>query len=330
MRRLIPLMLTAALLVACGDDDDSPSEATAASGYPLTIENCGIEHTYKGPPKRAVTLNQNVTEIMLALGLQDRMAGTAFVALPVADRYRKAYESVPSLAKRYPAREELIAADPDFVYGGLDGAFGDDPLAGRRQLEDLGIPTFQATENCANNPGAKPRDLTMAVLYGDIRTLGRIFDAQDRAARLIADLRESVQAVATATKGVRKRVRVARLRTPESGTALTDGRASVGNLVISLAGGRNVFDDRPERNAEISWEEVARRNPQVIFLASAVDDNSEAIEFLDGFPAVADVEAVRRRRYATIGFAEVALGVRTVDGIRRLATYLYPDLMRGD
>lgn len=338
MRRLIPavmIALTALAPIACGAEE-TDERASASDGgpgtrtsYPLRVESCGVSHTYERAPRRAVSLNQNATEILLALGLQDRMVGTAFTPLPVAKRYRAAYESVPKLADRYPAREELLAADPDFVYGSLDGAFGDDPVSGRDQLEELGIATFQATENCSSNPGAQQRELTMDVLYDDIRTLGRIFDVQDRAARLIADLRAQIRGIEAAIADVRSRVRVARLKTPETGSASTDGRAGVGNLVIELAGGRNVFGDLSERTAEVSWEEVARRDPQVILLASAVDPASKAsIEFLDASPAIEDVAAVRDRRYVSIGFAEIALGVRTVDGIKTLARHLYPEQVR--
>ena len=48
------------------------------TGYPLTIENCGQPVTFAAAPKRAVALGQNSAEIMLLLGLEDRMAATAF------------------------------------------------------------------------------------------------------------------------------------------------------------------------------------------------------------------------------------------------------------
>ncbi len=88
---IILLISTALFLAACGNQGAAPAASnpaptaapvsaervvtTAAGGFPLTIENCGLTQTYAAPPQRAVTMNQHVTEVMLALGLQDRMVG---------------------------------------------------------------------------------------------------------------------------------------------------------------------------------------------------------------------------------------------------------------
>ena len=45
----------------------------------VTVESCAGPHTYSTPPTRAVALNQQATEIMLALGLEGSMAGTAYM-----------------------------------------------------------------------------------------------------------------------------------------------------------------------------------------------------------------------------------------------------------
>ena len=47
--------------------------------YPVTVENCGISFTYDEAPTRAIAMNQHVTEVMLALGLEDNMIGTAYI-----------------------------------------------------------------------------------------------------------------------------------------------------------------------------------------------------------------------------------------------------------
>ncbi|MDE2815807.1 MAG: hypothetical protein OXK81_03790, partial [Chloroflexota bacterium] len=58
-------------------EEKSEPAQEAAPGYtPVTIENCGFTITYDRPPQRAITLSQEATELMLALGLQDSMVGT--------------------------------------------------------------------------------------------------------------------------------------------------------------------------------------------------------------------------------------------------------------
>ena len=48
-------------------------------------------------------MNQPATEIMLALGLQDRMIGTAYLDDAILPAYADAYATVPVLAKEYPS-----------------------------------------------------------------------------------------------------------------------------------------------------------------------------------------------------------------------------------
>ncbi len=52
---------------------------THALDYPIGITNCGVQQWVPDAPERAVTMNQGATEVMLALGLEDRMVGTAYL-----------------------------------------------------------------------------------------------------------------------------------------------------------------------------------------------------------------------------------------------------------
>jgi len=114
--RLLAVAASALALAACGSAASTTSTtsppattaATAASGTTAAttpIENCGVRVAPARPPARAVTLNQGATEVMLALGLQDRMIGTAYLDDRVAPAYAAAYRAVPVLAEEYPSRE---------------------------------------------------------------------------------------------------------------------------------------------------------------------------------------------------------------------------------
>src|SRR6202008_77640 len=101
------LLATTVAVAACGGAATTePSTTTAPT--PITtaaapaaagpIDDCGVRVPSSPPPTRAVTLNQGATEVMLALGLQDRMIGTAYLDDRVAPAYASAYASVPVLA----------------------------------------------------------------------------------------------------------------------------------------------------------------------------------------------------------------------------------------
>src|SRR5262245_26782810 len=85
-------------------------------GFPVSIENCGITTTYVNVPKRAFTMNQAATEIMLALGLEDHMVGTASLDDEILPAFARAYDTIGVRTTGYPSGELLFEARSDFVY----------------------------------------------------------------------------------------------------------------------------------------------------------------------------------------------------------------------
>src|SRR5689334_19441807 len=107
-------VLAAAVLPGCASVPAEPPVA-ASSQAAVTITNCGTRLTVTAPPQRAIAMEQNATEILLSLGLADRMAGTSYRTDPVLPALAGAYAEVPVLAKLYPAREKVLETRPDFV-----------------------------------------------------------------------------------------------------------------------------------------------------------------------------------------------------------------------
>eukprot|EP00039_Didymoeca_costata_P026438 m.15920 g.15920 ORF g.15920 m.15920 type:complete len:117 (+) comp5527_c1_seq1:236-586(+) len=99
------------------------------SSYPTVINNCGLETTHLSPPQRAVTLNQGATEIMLALGLEDYMVGTAYLDDEIYPRFADKFFKIPQLDNSFPSYpnvSRLQEVDPDFLYASFSSAFRDD------------------------------------------------------------------------------------------------------------------------------------------------------------------------------------------------------------
>ena len=100
--------------------------AAFTNPYPYTHTNCGIEQTITDTPQKVVTMNQGATEFMLALGLQNNIAGQRDVSLvdPVWPRYAEAYKSIPVISTDgYPSDEDIMAVNADFVFASWRSAF---------------------------------------------------------------------------------------------------------------------------------------------------------------------------------------------------------------
>ncbi|MGW2204468.1 ABC transporter substrate-binding protein [Streptomyces sp. NPDC001774] len=317
-RTLLPAAALVPLLAACAAPvgNDAPA-AKGAPGFPYTVSNCGAKTTYQAPPQRAVTMNQHVTEVMLALGLEKSLVGTAYLDDRILPAYKKAYDSVPVLAEEYPSKEALLAANPDFVYGGYSSAF--DAKAGRSRddLKAAGVNTRLNMEYCPSGASS------LADLYREVDEVARTFGVPERGTRWTAAAKKTV----TATEQKLDGVAPVPVFVYDSGdkTAFTAGGKGIGNELITLAGGRNVFADLGKPFGDATWEQVVARKPEVIVI---YDYGSTTVEqkkkrLLDD-PALKDVPAVKNRRFAVLPLSDAVLGVRVPAAIEKLATQLHP------
>ncbi|WP_030324927.1 ABC transporter substrate-binding protein [Streptomyces flavochromogenes] len=317
---LTPLLSAAALLpllAACSAPAGETPAAEAAPGFPYTVSNCGVKTTFKAPPKRAVTMNQHVTEVMLALGLEKSLVGTAYLDDAILPAYKKAYDSVPVLAKEYPSKEALLAAGPDFVYGGYSSAFASKDGRSRDDLKRAGIDTRLNTEYC---PSGSP---SVDDLYREVDEVGRTFGVPDRAEKWVREARTTVAATEKRLKGTAP----VSVFVYDSGdkTAFTAGGKGIGNELITRAGGRNVFADLDKAFGDATWEQVVARRPEVVVI---YDYGSTTVEqkkkrLLDD-PALKDVPAIKNRRFAVMPLSDTVLGVRVPAAVDKLAAQLHP------
>ncbi|MDI3422851.1 ABC transporter substrate-binding protein [Streptomyces luteolus] len=317
--------LAAVLLSGCGAQQEPRTRddaGGAAEGFPVTVDNCGTKTTYRKPPARAVTIHQHPAELMLALGLKDRMVGTAFPDSAVLPEFREDFEAIPELAKKEPSFETVLEAEPDFVYGGYASAFAENEGRSRKAFADAGIDTYLNREYCGK------KQVSMKDTYAEINTIGRIFGVEDRAERLVADLKSRVDKTAAAVKDERD----VSVFVYDSGdkSAFTAGGKSLGTEIIRLAGGRNVFADLDEVFGDASWEQVVDRKPEVIAIYdyAGAGNVEKKKKFLLSQPALADVPAIKNKRFVVLPLTATMLGVRPPYAVEDLARGLHPESFR--
>ncbi|MFB8104610.1 MULTISPECIES: ABC transporter substrate-binding protein [unclassified Streptomyces] len=315
---LLPLVLTACSTSETSTDAKGEPEALAKSdGFPYTVTNCGVTTTYQAPPERVVTMNQHVTEIMLELGLTKSLVGTAYLDDKVLPKYAKDYASVPVIAKEYPSYEQVLATNPDFVYGGYSSAFTAGDGRGREAFKKSGIETRLNTESCAK------ADTPMETLYEEIREVGRTFGVTDRAEAWIKQAKADNAATAEKLKDLDP----LSVFVYDSGdkTAFTAGGKGIGNELIKRAGGTNIFADLDKSFGDASWENVVARKPEaiVIYDYGSTTVAQKKKRLLDD-PALADVPAIKNKRFAVMPLSDAVLGVRVPAAVDKLAAQLHP------
>ncbi|TWH41898.1 iron complex transport system substrate-binding protein [Rhodococcus rhodochrous J38] len=335
-QRLGVAVIVASLLTVGGCSSPPPDTATNpgvdAGRYPLTIENCGHTSTIEAPPQRAVSLNQGSTEILLSLGLADRMVGTATWTDPVRENLASANATVPRLADNKPSFEVVLDAEPDLVTASFGGTLGPGGVADRSQFDALGVPTYLSPTDCdgksddsVNADGARTEPLRIETVYKEIRELAAIFDVSERGEQLITELQGRYDAAVGSVSA--SEVSLA-YWFADTNTPYMAGCCGSSGIISSSVGVENAFADTTNEWPQVSWEAVLDRDPTALVLADLSRRNVDGdaldskIEFLETNPVTRQLSAVRNRRFIVVNGADLNPSIRTIDGIEKTAEAL--------
>jgi iron complex transport system substrate-binding protein len=299
-----------ALLAACAAPVAAPSATTSA----VTVENCGVSVTFDAPPQRVVTIKSTSTEMMLALGVGDRIVGTAFQDGPVPEEWAADAAGLTSISDFMPSEEAVLELEPDLVYSGWQSAFAADAAGERAELSALGVASYVQPAACRS--ADVPPKLTFDEVFREIQEAADIFGVS--ADELLAAQRSDLAAIDADDRGLTA-------LWYSSGTDIPYVGAGLGapELVLETAGLTNIAGDIEMTWSSFGWESVVAADPDVIVLIDA-DWNTAAskIQLLESNPATAALAAVQRQRYIILPFPAGEAGVRTVAAAASVAAQL--------
>ena len=279
------LAVAVALLAACGGHEPAPRPAAAADDAARPV------------PRRIVSLNPATTELLFAIGAGDRVIGRSRW-----DQWPAAARAVPELGDAIrPGVERVLAARPDLVvlYASADNR------AAAEALRKAGVHVVSLrTDRIA--------DLEEAVVR-----LGALTARAEQARAAVDTLRRSLDAV---------RARVAGAARPSvfvhvwDAPLITIGAASYLSELIEVAGGRNAYADLEAPSPQVAFEDLARRDPDVILAGP------RAIARLSADPAWRALRAVRTGRLVALDTTLMGRpSLRLGEAARALARQLHPD-----
>ncbi len=292
--------------------------ATPAFAHPVTVQSCDREVTFDAPPTRGASNDVNLTEMMLVLGLTDRMVGYTGISgwNKLDEEMRAGVAELPELSERYPSREVLIGADLDFWFAGWNYGMRVGGEVTPDTLAPFGIAVYELTESCIH---IMDRDgIAIDDMFNDIRNLGAIFGEDDRAEELIAGWQGELDEI-TATIPDGEPLRVFVYDSGED-TPFTSGRYAMPTAMIEAAGGRNIMDDVASSWTRVAWEPVVERDPEVIIIVNYGEVTAEQkMDFMRNNPAFAEIDAVQNDRFVVLEYVEATPGPRNIRAVRALA-----------
>jgi len=293
--------------------------AAGAASAEVTVQSCDRQVSFDAPPARAISNDVNLTEMMLVLGLRDRMVGYTGISgwKTLDEEMRAGVEALPELSAKYPSKEVLVGADADFFFAGWNYGMKVGGEVTPETLAPFGIKVYELTESCTHI--MEKNKASIEDMYNDLLNLGRIFGVEDRAEDLVEGYRAELAAFAEGQGAAQEAPRVFVYDSGED-APFTAGRYAMPTALIEAAGGRNIMDDFEKSWATVTWEEVVARNPEVVVIVNYGDVTAaEKRAFMMENPAFADLDAVRNDRFVTLEYVEATPGPRNIQAVKTLA-----------
>jgi iron complex transport system substrate-binding protein len=276
------------------------------------VDDLGYSLTLTSPPERIVSLAPSNTEILFAVGAGDKVVGvTDFCNYPYDFAAWIETGNMSSIGNYYgPSVEPIVALNPDLVLattGSLEAA---------DNLRELGYNVLVI----------EPRNITFVIR--DILIVGRATNHYDEAVALESEINQRIEAVtsqvvlASTTPKVYHEVWNDPLMSAGPGTFIDE--------LITMAGGKNIFEDATTSWPTISSEAIIDKNPDVMFFPDMYMGRSnfyETIEAVKDRPGWDTITAVKNDALYEINADIISRsGPRLVDALEEIAKMVHPEI----
>ena len=253
--------------IALRDEND---RIVAESPINLT----GLSNLPQGPCKRIITICPSNVEMVWALGCFDRV-----IACEDSSDFPPEVESLERLGPDLgPNLDRIAELEPDLVISSLTVPGMERNVTG---LRARGVPQLVLA----------PRSLDDVL--AELQTLGRILEVPYRAAAVIDDMRKQIATLEREALSLGEPARVYLEWWPRP--MFSPGSDCYSNELIMLAGGVNVFGERPGSSLQIEAEELLAANPEVCFVSwCGVAADKLDIQRLIGRPGLEQLSAARK------------------------------------
>ncbi|WP_248306827.1 ABC transporter substrate-binding protein [Bosea sp. AAP35] len=258
-------------------------------------------------PQRVVAIGGVITEVIYALGRQDRIVGvdstSQFPAEALRDKANIGYV-------RAVSAEGVLSLNPTLVMT-IEGA---GPPGALSLLGESGVGMARI-----------PEDTSAEGVAAKIEAIGAALDAAEPARRLAAQTQARFAELATLRGTIGKPRRVLFVLSLQNGRVMVGGRNSSADAIIRHAGAVNVAD-AIEGYKTMTDEAIMAGAPDLVLMMRNTANHVTTPEELFAMPAFAETPAARQKRLVAMdGLYLLGFGPRTPLAARDLMAAIYPE-----
>lgn len=336
IKSLLTCCLAAILLLAgCGassaTDESNKTADSSKSAYPLTIHNYtkaegGTEwkkkdQVFEKEPQRVMVTTRTVAELLLHLGLKDRIVGVGGNFGAPDSSVEKEYDSLKKLSDTYVGKEAAVGTNPDIIVsrGGLfDNA--DWGVGTVDSLNTMGIGTYVLESSI---PGG-----TYDSIYKDIDNLGKIFNVQDKAKAFSDQLKAHQKEITSRLSKIKENRTFAYLHMsdPKDVYIYPAYDETFFNNAFKMVKLTNVFQNE---KGDVSVETLVKTDPDVLIVLEWQGGGEKMKKALYENPKLSSMKAIKNKQVYTMDYNYLfSYSYNTLDGLDELAEEMYPDLYK--
>ena len=287
------------------------SSTAFSKDFPVTATDAlGVEVTLENPPQRIISLAPNNTEILFALGLEEKVMGVT------------RYCNYPPQVKNKPqvggfsdfSLETILSLNPDLVL-----AIRGNPDVLLNSIREYGCPVFALELQSA-------QDVIDALLL-----VGELTDSASEAKQVSDKMKSQLEDIELKLKGSEpKKVYFGAMESP----FFTCGGETFISNNIKQAGGENIFEDLETAWPSVSLEQIRGSDPEIIFPGMSgppfgKTDKEEILAILREDEIWKHVSAVKSGNLFLINEDLVHRpGPRIIQGIEAMAKAIHPEVFK--
>lgn len=253
--------------------------------------------TVPQPVERIISLAPSNTEILFALGLDDKVVG-----VDQASNYPPEAQDKTVVGGYFGGYnlEVITVLDPQLI---LASSINSDELIGDLENRSFAVVVLDASD--------------IDGVFRDIELVGSITDADAEAEGLVGNLTARVDTIADLMLGV---------ETPSVYIELdsnlwTYGPGTFGDDLVDLAGGENIAGSMGSPWVQLDEEFIVTSSPDIIITVFT------PVEEIKSRPGWSDISAIQNDKvFAVDGDLISRPGPRIVDGLEELAHLIHPEL----
>ncbi|MFT8321525.1 MAG: ABC transporter substrate-binding protein [Bacillus sp. (in: firmicutes)] len=324
-------LATMLTLTACGGaaKKSTTDEADTKEHYPLTVQNFtkaeggtdwkNKDQVFDKAPERIMANTRPAAELLLHLGLADKIVGVGANFGAPDKSVEKEYAKLNILSDEYVGKEVTLGTNPDLVYG-RGGLFdnADWGVGTVDTINEMGVKTYVLESSVTGG--------TYNSIYKDIENLGNIFNVQDKAEDFTKELKERQAAIASKLASIKEEKTFAYLHMsdPKEVYVYAANKETFFNDSFKMVKLDNVFK---EEAGEVSIEMLIAANPDVLIIPDWEDTADKIKEGLYTNPKLSSMKAIKNKQIYAVDYNYMfGYGYNSIDGMEILAKEMYPDL----